>query len=58
MSEPGTDEFFAEKMQELESLYDTEGVHKFADELLCEILTRVGFPKTVEAFRELDKWYA
>ena len=32
--------------------------HAEADDLLCELLTRLGFEKTVKAFNDQHKWYA
>lgn len=37
---------------------DTEQHHKDADAALCELLFRLGFTRTVEAFHKLDKWYS
>lgn len=37
---------------------DTEVIHSVADDLLCELLTRLGYTETVQAFHDLDKWYA
>lgn len=37
---------------------DTETDHGKADDLLCELLRRLGFERTVMAFEALEKWYA
>jgi len=37
---------------------DTEGDHIDADALLCEMLRRLGFNTTADAFVALEKWYA
>lgn len=37
---------------------DPEGDHIEADEFLCELLTELGYPKTVEKFNSFGKWYA
>ena len=37
---------------------DTEIDHVRADEILCELLTELGCSEVVEAFNEIDKWYA
>lgn len=63
MSVPATqgkthDDFFAEKIAEIPEIMDTEEGHMVADGVLCGILEKLGYPKTVKAFRELDKWYS
>lgn len=49
-----------EALQHLESLMqdDNEADHITADRVLCDLLTSLGYEKTVAFFRELDKWYA
>ena len=37
---------------------DIETIHSYADQILTEVLKKLGFDKTVEAFRRLPKWYA
>ena len=37
---------------------DTEGAHCYADEVLCDLLIELGYTKVVEAYHEVDKWYA
>ncbi len=37
---------------------DNEYNHGKADELLCDLLTLLGYTKTVEAFKAVEKWYA
>ena len=37
---------------------DTEADHGTADQILCDLLTELGFTKVVEAYDEIDKWYA
>jgi hypothetical protein len=51
------DERYAEAIASL-SKADTERGHKSADAILCEMLTELGYTKTVAAFEALDKWYA
>lgn len=38
--------------------YDPEISHKQADELLCEVLTQLGYEKGIAIFRSATKWYA
>ncbi len=54
------DKIAAEKMAKFENTpgWDAEDVHSAADKLLCEILTELGYTKTVEAFNSLEKWYS
>lgn len=37
---------------------DTEAAHVSADEVLCELLTFLGYADVVTAWRTIDKWYA
>lgn len=38
--------------------YDAEEPHEEADDLMCEILTDLGYGEGVKVFEEMDKWYA
>jgi len=35
-----------------------ESAHVNADDLLCELLKKLGFTEVVEAFDKVHKWYA
>ena len=37
---------------------DPEIAHVNADEVLCELLTSLGFSDVVEEFKKVPKWYA
>lgn len=37
---------------------DTEAAHSIADDVLCDLLKSLGYEDVVEAWREVDKWYA
>jgi hypothetical protein len=37
---------------------DPEIAHVNADEILCELLTSLGFSDVVEEFKKVPKWYA
>lgn len=37
---------------------DIEAQHSDADRLLCSLLAGLGYPRTVEAFNVMEKWYA
>jgi hypothetical protein len=57
-----TPEEFYNKMLELHAKEiedgDTETTHYEADELMCKVLTELGYGAGVEKFREIYKWYA
>jgi hypothetical protein len=38
--------------------YDKEVAHGNADQLMCDLLTELGYGKGVEVFENADKWYA
>jgi len=52
------DEKYAERMAKIAECDDYEHAHGQADDLLREILSELGFCKTVEQFDEVGKWYA
>lgn len=37
---------------------DTEAAHCEADDILCELLTALGYQDVVEEFKKVRKWYA
>ena len=37
---------------------DPETAHYQADELLCELLTELGYAGVVSRYRSVEKWYA
>jgi hypothetical protein len=37
---------------------DTEVAHFDADDVLCQLLTTLGYADVVTAYREIGKWYA
>jgi len=47
-----------QELRELKTGGDTELGHSRADELLCEMLTTLGYEQIVAAWHEVDKWYA
>lgn len=51
-----TDEAAAAKIVALDN--DKENRHIEGDHLLCELLTGLGYAKTVEAFKAMEKWYS
>ena len=38
--------------------HDSESGHEDADQALCELLVCLGYREVVDAFNELEKWYA
>jgi hypothetical protein len=37
---------------------DTEVAHCDADDVLCDLLTRLGYDDVVEAYCKVEKWFA
>ena len=37
---------------------DPESAHSDADEVLCDLLTQLGCTEVVNAWRDIEKWYA
>lgn len=54
---PKDDEFADRINRECSEEDETEENHNAADRILCELLTQLGFVKTVAAFEEVGKWY-
>ncbi|WP_181181954.1 MULTISPECIES: hypothetical protein [unclassified Mesorhizobium] len=46
------------RLRELQGSGDTEGAHSQADQVLCDLLTELGFAEVVEEWQEVPKWYA
>jgi hypothetical protein len=62
---PMTPEEFADKMREEfpvnglgMAVYDKEGAHAQADDIMCDLLESLGYAEGVEIFRRAEKWYA
>jgi hypothetical protein len=45
-------------LKEEASNTDTEEAHVSADDALCLLLDHLGYGKVVEAYNNIDKWYA
>lgn len=54
----GTPKEFAKKMSYLAESDDPEADHIKADELMCQLLTSLGYGEGVKIFREMYKWYS
>lgn len=51
---------YVTRMQEIseESKQDPESAHVKADDLLCEILTDLGYGDVVNIFNNMERWYS
>lgn len=49
---------YLNQLQSLQTLRDTEVAHSEADDILCEILTEMGYNDIVKAYETINKWYA
>ena len=54
----GTPQEFAKKMSQLAESGDEEADHVKADELMCQLLTSLGYGEGVKIFRDMHKWYS
>jgi hypothetical protein len=52
-----TPEEFRDKMNIMQSLGQEEG-HMSMDDLMCELLSALGYHEGVEIFEKFDKWYS
>ena len=46
------------KLEECQSNRDTEKAHGDADDVLCELLTELGYDDVVSEYHKVKKWYA
>jgi len=55
-----TPEEFKIKMQEIrdDAAGDIESDHGEADNLMCEVLSSLGYDEGVQIYRRLEKWYS
>lgn len=47
-----------EKMKECVNNGDIEVAHLDADDILCDVLTQLGYKELVDLYKKVDKWYA
>ena len=47
-----------EKMKECVNNGDTEVAHLDADDILCDVLTQLGYKELVDIYEKVKKWYA
>ena len=47
-----------ELLKYIEDMCDTEMAHLYADEVLCRLLRNLGHNDIVDAYENIEKWYA
>lgn len=47
-----------EKLKELQGQGDIETIHSEADNLLCQLLIKLGYSDVVKEWELIEKWYA
>lgn len=53
------DEFYRRMRRIMQSAWeDRERAHAEGDDLMCELLTQLGYDRGVQVFRNTEKWYA
>jgi hypothetical protein len=52
------DEFVKNAVAEMNLLEGGEEDHIRADEILCEVLEKLGYNELVQAYAKVKKWYA
>lgn len=53
-----TRERAVEVLKSLRESTDTESAHETADDILCRLLTALGYADVVEEWDKVKKWYA
>lgn len=51
-------EKYQERLDEIALWGDSEEGHWEADQILCDILTELGYDKIVASYQQVGKWYA
>ena len=51
-------EEFCEQMKALQDEWDIEEAHGKADDILCEVLRKLGYNRIVDLYEKIDKWYS
>lgn len=46
------------KLKDLQKSGDTEAAHGDADQIICDLLSELGYQDVVEQWDKVDKWYA
>lgn len=47
-----------EKLKECQKNRDIEAAHSDADDVLCKLLSSLGYADVIEQWEKVDKWYA
>jgi hypothetical protein len=50
--------FYITELQKLQNDDDIEHNHWVADQILCNILTELGYSDVAEEYEKISKWYA
>ena len=58
MKPPTPEEFYEEMLKIKNEHNDTESVHIYFDEYICDVLKSYGFHKGVEVFEDTELWYS
>ena len=58
MSEKEWVEEAIRKLKQCQGSGDTEMQHSDADDILCELLSRLGYQEVVAEWQAVNKWYA
>ncbi len=45
------------ELKEQQAHWDQEFAHIRADEILCELLTKIGYEDVVKEYEKIGKWY-
>jgi hypothetical protein len=49
---------YISQLKELQNSWDTEVAHQDADDIICELLTKLGYQEVVDEYEKVPKWYA
>ncbi len=47
-----------DKLKEAQLIEDSAEAHVEADEILCELLTKIGYEDVVKEYNKVGKWYS
>lgn len=53
-----TPEEFYKEMKKISKIGDREQAHGLADELMCKVLTQLGYKKGIDIYNSMEQWYA
>lgn len=49
---------YINRLRELQQENDIEYAHSAADNILCEVLEKLGYGSIVKEYSKIDRWYA